>query len=147
MTENSSENSLLPMNSLNRFADPVYCIMRLLAGIMFACHGAQKVFGMFGGKVQTEMPMQIFGWVELVLGILIALGLLTRVSALLASGAMAIAYFKAHASGGLLPIVNRGEMAVLYCWLFLFIFFYGPGRWSVDALMKGGAPASPTPTP
>jgi putative oxidoreductase len=135
------------MNSLNRFADPVFCIMRLLAGIMFTCHGAQKVFGMFGGKVQTEMPMQIFGWFELVLGILIALGLLTRVSALLASGAMAIAYFKAHAGGGFVPIVNRGEMAVLYCWLFLFIFFYGPGRWSMDALMRGGAPASPTPTP
>ena len=121
--------------------------MRLLAGLMFACHGAQKVFGAFGGKVATDTMMHTFGWFELVCGILVALGLLTRVGAFLGSGLMAIAYFKAHASGGLLPIVNKGELAVVYCWLFLFIFFYGPGRWSVDALFRKGAPASPTPTP
>jgi putative oxidoreductase len=113
---------------------------------MFACHGAQKVFGMFG-KPATEMPMQVFGWFELVCGILVALGLLTRVGALLASGIMAIAYFKAHFPGGFMPIVNHGELAVVYCWLFLFIFLYGPGRLSVDALIRPGAPASPTPTP
>jgi putative oxidoreductase len=121
--------------------------MRLLVGIMFACHGAQKVFGMFGGKVMTEMPMQVFGCFELVCGILVALGLLTWLGALLGSGIMAIAYFKAHFPGGFFPIVNHGELAVVYCWLFLFIFFYGPGRWSVDALIRGGTPASPTPTP
>jgi putative oxidoreductase len=134
------------MKSLNRFADPVFCIMRLLVGIMLSCHGAQKVFGMFGGKVMTG-GMLIFGWFELICGILIALGLLTRVGALLASGIMAIAYFKAHFPGGFLPIVNHGELAVVYCWLFLFIFFYGPGRWSVDALIRGGKPASATPIP
>jgi putative oxidoreductase len=134
------------LNSLNRFADPVYCIMRLLVGIMFACHGAQKVFGMFGGKVMTG-GMLAFGWFELICGILVALGLLTRVGAFLGSGIMAIAYFKAHFPGGFLPIINHGELAVVYCWLFLFIFFYGPGRWSVDALIRGGRPASPTPTP
>ena len=121
--------------------------MRLFAGIMFACHGAQKVFGMFGGKIPPDTMMQVFGWFELVCGILVALGLLTRVGALLGSGLMAIAYFKAHFPGGFLPIVNKGELAVVYCWLFLFIFFYGPGRWSIDALMRRGAPASPTPTP
>jgi putative oxidoreductase len=133
------------MNSLKRFADPVYCILRLLVGIMFACHGAQKVFGMFGGKAESEMPMQVFGWFELVCGILVALGLLTWLGALLGSGIMAIAYFKAHFARGFLPIVNHGELAVVYCWLFLFIFFYGPGRWSVDALFQKGAPASATP--
>jgi putative oxidoreductase len=121
--------------------------MRLFVGIMLACHGAQKVFGMFGGKVMTDTPMLIFGWFELICGILVALGLLTRVGALLGSGIMAIAYFKAHFPGGFLPIINHGELAVVYCWLFLFIFFYGPGRWSVDALIRGGKPASATPTP
>jgi putative oxidoreductase len=60
---------------------------------------------------------------------------------------MAVAYFMVHAKGGFFPIINRGEAAVLYCFVFLFVFFYGPGRWSVDALIKRGAPASPTPTP
>ena len=123
------------MNSLNRYADPVYCIMRLMVGIMFACHGASKAFGMFGGKVTTDSMMMVFGWLELVLGIIIAIGLLTRVAAFLASGMMAIAYFKAHASGHLVPIVNKGELAVVYCFLFLFVAFYGPGRWAIDAML------------
>jgi putative oxidoreductase len=134
------------MNSLNRFADPVYCIMRLLVGIMLACHGAQKVFGMFGGKVMAGQ-MLVFGWFELVCGIMIALGLFTRVFAFLASGIMAVAYFKTHFPGGFLPILNHGELAVVNCWVFFFMVFYGPGRWSVDALIRGGKPASPTPTP
>ena len=132
------------MNSLSRFADPVYCVMRFLVGVMFACHGTQKVFGMLGGKVMSG-GMYVFGWFELVCGVLLALGLLTRLGALLGSGIMAIAYFKAHASGGFFPLVNHGELAVVYCWLFLFIFFYGPGRYSIDALIK--KPGSPTPTP
>ena len=126
------------MNSLNRYADPVYCIMRLMVGIMFACHGASKAFGMFGGKVTTDSMMMVFAWLELLLGILIAIGLLTRVAAFLASGMMAIAYFKAHASGHLLPLVNKGELAVVYCFLFLFVAFYGPGRWAIDAMMGRG---------
>jgi putative oxidoreductase len=122
--------------------------MRLLIGIMFACHGAQKVFGIFGGKVMTETPMLIFGWFELICGILVALGLFTRVGALFGSGIMAVAYFKVHAKGGFMPIINKGELAVVYCWVMLFIFLYGPGRWSVDALFKRGTPpATPPPTP
>ena len=133
------------MNSLNRFADHVYCIMRLLVGIMFACHGASKAFGMFGDKVTTDSMMMVFGWLELVLGILIAIGLLTRVAAFLASGMMAIAYFKAHASGHLVPIVNKGELAVVYCFLFLFVAFYGPGRWAIDAMMGRGRGSTAAP--
>jgi putative oxidoreductase len=133
------------MNSLNRYADPVYCIMRLMVGIMFACHGASKVLGMFGGKVPTDSMMVVFGWLELVLGILIAIGLLTRVAAFLASGMMAIAYFKAHASGHLVPLVNKGELAVVYCFLFLFVAFYGPGRWAIDAMMGRGRGSTAAP--
>jgi len=134
------------MNSLNRFADPVYCIMRLMVGLMFACHGAQKVLGWFAKPGQPASPpdmiLTVGGWLELICGVLIAIGLLTRLSAILASGMMAVAYFMAHAKGGFFPIVNRGELAVVYSWLFLFIVFYGPGRWSVDAMMKRGSPAT-----
>lgn len=122
------------MNSLNRYSDPVYCLMRLIIGLMFACHGADKLFGMFGGKVAEVPMMQVGGSIELVCGGLVAIGLLTRLAAFLASGQMAVAYFMAHAEGGLFPIVNKGELAVAYCFIFLFIFFYGAGRWSVDAL-------------
>ena len=137
------------MSSLNRFADPVYCIMRLIVGLLFACHGAQKVLGWFPRPGQAATPpdllMTVGGWIELIGGLLIAIGLFTRVSAFLASGMMAVAYFMAHAKGGFFPIVNRGELAVVYTWLFLLIFFYGPGRWSVDGMMRRGTPeTSPT---
>ncbi|HWM24125.1 MAG TPA: DoxX family protein [Chthoniobacterales bacterium] len=137
------------MNSLNRFADPVYCIMRLLVGLLFACHGAQKVLGWFPKPgqppAQLDMMITVGGWIELIGGLLIAIGLFTRPAAFLASGMMAVAYFTAHASGGFFPIVNRGELAVIYAWVFLFMFFYGAGRWSVDAMMqRGSAPAIST---
>jgi putative oxidoreductase len=88
------------------------------------------------------MLMTIGGWIELIGGILIAIGLFTRPAAFLASGMMAVAYFMFHAKGGFVPIVNHGESAVVYCWIFLFIFFYGPGLLSIDALMKRGSPTS-----
>lgn len=143
------------MNSLKRFADPVYCLMRLMVGLMFACHGAQKLLGWFTPPGKTPTALDALGtvgaWIELVGGLFIALGLLTSIVAFIASGMMAVAFFMAHfkAGGtGWVPIVNRGELAVVYCWVFLFICFYGPGRWSVDALLlRRGAPASPTPTP
>jgi putative oxidoreductase len=136
------------MNSLSRFADPVYCIMRLVVGLLFACHGGQKLLGIPpGGHGAGEGIFYIGGWLELVLGFLIAFGLVTRIAAFVASGEMAVAYFMVHAKGGFYPIVNHGEAAVLYCFVFVFIFFYGPGRLSIDALLRRGAPASPTPTP
>ena len=123
------------MNALSRFADPAYCILRLISGLLLATHGAQKVFGMFGGKVAAAPQMVFAGWLELVGGLFIALGLLTRPMAFLCSGLMAAAYFMAHAKGGWNPVVNKGELAVVYCFLFLFMFFYGPGRFSLDALI------------
>lgn len=134
------------MNSLNRFADTVYCIARLIIGLMFACHGGQKVLGFpSGGHGGAEGLMLIGGIIELVCGFLIAFGLLTRIAAFFAAGEMAVGYFMMHAKMGFFPIVNKGELAVVYCWFFLFVLFYGPGRWSIDALMckrKGAAPAS-----
>jgi len=105
---------------------------------MFACWGAKLVLGMFGGTPQPLKPiLAIAGWIELIGGLMIAIGFLTRFVSFICSGTMAVAYFMAHAPNGFFPILNKGELAVFYCWLFLFVVFYGPGRWSVDTLMLG----------
>jgi putative oxidoreductase len=134
------------MNSLSRFAGPVYCIMRLIVGLLFACHGGQKLLGFPpGGHGAGEGIFYVGAWLELVLGFLIAFGLFTRIAAFIASGEMAVAYFMVHAKGGFFPIINKGEAAVLYCFIFLFIFFYGGGRFSLDGLIW--KPAAPTVPP
>jgi putative oxidoreductase len=129
------------MNALSRYADPVFCIMRLIVGLLFACHGGQKLLG-FPPSGQAPHALDTLGvvgsWIELVGGFAVALGLFTRVAAFVTSGEMAVAYFMVHHSGGkFFPIQNHGEAAVLYCWVFLFIAFYGAGRWSIDALIGG----------
>jgi putative oxidoreductase len=136
------------MNSLNRFADPVYCITRLIVGLLFACHGSQKLLGFppGGHGAPTDALGLLGAWIELVCGLLIAVGLLTRLAAFIASGEMAVAYFMVHASQHLFPIVNRGESAVFYCWFFFFAIFYGPGRWSIDALMGKRKATASTPS-
>jgi putative oxidoreductase len=125
------------MNFLNRYADTVFCIMRLVVGLLFACHGGQKLLGFPpGGHGPPHATIMLLGaWIELVCGFLIAFGFVTRIAALIASGEMAAAYFMAHAPGGFFPIQNHGEPAVAYCFVFLFIFFYGAGRFSIDALI------------
>ena len=126
------------MNALNRFADPVYCIMRLIVGLMFACHGGQKLLGFPGGHGGAGGLMLLGGIIELVGGLMIAFGFLTRLAAFISAGEMAVAYFMVHAPRSFFPIANKGELAVFYCWFFFFVFFYGPGRWSIDALIKRG---------
>src|SRR5215212_9947189 len=135
------------MNFLSRYADTVYCIMRLVVGLLFACHGGQKILGFPpGGHGAPADAVGLIGaWLELVCGFLIAFGLITRIAAFLASGEMAVAYFMVHAQmGSPFPIVNKGESAVIYCFVFLFIFFYGPGRLSIDALISRGRNAATT---
>jgi putative oxidoreductase len=128
------------MNSLSRFADPVYCIVRLVVGLTYACHGGQKLLGFPGGGHGADGLAFIAGIIELVGGFLIAFGLFTRIAAFFASGEMAVAYFMFYVGvvptmeAKFFPIMNGGELALLYCWVFFFIIFYGPGRWSVDAL-------------
>jgi putative oxidoreductase len=135
------------MSFLNRFADPVYCIMRLIVGLNFASHGGQLLFGMFGGMPGSNTPLlQLCGWICLVGGFLIAFGLFTRPAAFISSGTMAVAYFMVHAPRGFFPIANKGELAGFYSLFFLFVLFYGPGRWSLDALFckKSAAPVTAT---
>jgi putative oxidoreductase len=130
------------MNSLNRFADPFYCIMRLVVGIMFACHGLDKIFVTFGGKPAEGQLMVIGGWIEIVCGFLVALGLLTRIAAFVASGEMAVAFFMIHAKGTIIAYINKGELAVVYCFVFFYIFLRGAGAWSIDALIRRGPAAT-----
>lgn len=133
------------MNALNRFADPVYCVTRLVVGLLFASHGGQKILGFppGGHGMPTETMGVVGAWIELICGLLIAVGFLTRWAAFIASGEMAVAYFMVHAPNHFFPIVNKGESAVFYCWFFFFAIFYGSGRWSIDALMgKGKASAA-----
>ena len=118
---------------LGRFAPQFYALLRIVAGLLFACHGAQKLLGVLGGQ-QVPMFSQFWvdGVIELVGGILIAIGLLTSLAAFIASGEMAAAYFIAHAPQGPIPIQNGGELAVLYCFVFLYIAARGAGPWGVD---------------
>src|SRR3954447_21427625 len=106
------------MPFLARFTEPIYAIFRIIFGLLFACHGAQKVLGLFGGPKMDAPLMVVAGWIELLAGLLILLGLFAGIAAFIASGEMAVAYFMAHASGGFWPIVNHGELAVLYCFAF-----------------------------
>jgi putative oxidoreductase len=123
---------------LGRYAPHLYAILRIIAGLMFAMHGTQKLFGWPGGKEPAGIAlMRVAGVVELVGGLLIAIGLFTSIAAFIASGQMAVAYFKAHAPNGFWPVLNQGELAALYCFLFLFMAAYGSGIWSVDGARRG----------
>ena len=118
---------------LGRLAPYFYAILRIVAGLMFATHGTQKLFGWPGeGPPRGDAVGIIAGIIETGGGVLIALGLYSGYAAFLASGLMAVAYFWRHQPDGLLPIVNRGELAVLYCFLWLFVAAHGPGIWSVE---------------
>jgi putative oxidoreductase len=123
---------------LGKYSSCLYASLRIVAGLMFAFHGSQKLLAWPGGN--TPMPlaslMGVAGLVELIGGLLIAFGLLTSYAAFIASGQMAVAYFKAHAPQGAFPLLNRGELAVLYCFLFLYIASQGAGGWSLDAVMR-----------
>lgn len=123
---------------LGKYSDVVYAAMRFVVGFLFACHGAQKLFGVLGGKQMLDNPLiATAGVIEFFGGGLVALGLFAGFAAFLSSGTMAVAYFMAHASGGFWPIVNQGEPAVLYCFVFLYLAARGSGRYSIEALIKG----------
>jgi putative oxidoreductase len=126
------------MNQLNRYADLVYCIMRIVIGLLFACHGGTKILGFPASQYgpATNTLGLVSGWIELICGFLIVFGLFTRVGAFFASGEMAVAYFMFSAGRGFFPIANGREVAVAYCFVFLFITFYGGGGWSIDLALK-----------
>ena len=123
------------MRFLGRYSEVIYTLLRVVAGLMFALHGAAKLLGIGGQQVPLASLMGLAGVIELVGGLLIAIGLFASVAAFIASGEMAVAYFMAHAPQGLSPLANQGETAVLYCFLFLYVAARGAGRYSADASM------------
>jgi len=125
------------MGFLKPQTESLYALLRIVAGFMFMLHGLQKIFGLFGGIPSEAPPFIVYGAgsIELVAGALMAIGLFVAPVAFIASGEMAVAFFLGHVipKGNVLPIVNGGEPAALYCWLFLFIAAKGPGIWSIDS--------------
>ena len=118
---------------LGRFAPQIYALLRIVAGLLFAQHGAQKLFGVLGGQqVSITSQFGLAGAIELVGGLMIAAGVFTSLVAFIASGEMAVAYFQAHAPRGLWPVQNGGELAALYCFMFLYVAARGNGVWSIQ---------------
>ena len=133
---------------LDKYSEPIYCLMRFVVGFLFACHGAQTILGFPPPDPEhagRELPplIMIGKWIELVGGVMVATGLLTSVAAFISSGQMAVAYFMEHAKGGFFPIVNGGEPAVIYCFIFLYMAARGSGCYSLDRLLRR-RPKSPS---
>jgi putative oxidoreductase len=133
---------------IGRFSAQTFALLRIVSGLMFAMHGTQKLFGyppMPAGMAGPLPPlMKVAGGVELVCGLLIAIGFFTGIVAFIASGEMAAAYFMGHAPHGFWPLQNQGELAVLYCFLFLFIAAHGAGIWSIDNVLRRKTPVVTT---
>src|SRR5262245_14257224 len=123
------------MNFLRAYENQTYALLRIVAGFLFLWHGVQKLFGFPPDERLAGAPafiIWIAGPIELIGGALIMIGLFTRWAAFLASGLMACAYWMGHGWRAVLPVVNQGELAALYCFVFLFIAARGSGIWSVD---------------
>ena len=134
------------MNSqrLAGFAPAMLSILRIVTGLLFLEHGTQKFLSFPGGEYAGggwafDNPGAFAGVIELIAGALIALGLFTRAAAFLASGTMAVAYWYAHAPQNFWPVNNMGDAAILYCFVFLYFVFAGPGPWSLDAKLRTAA--------
>lgn len=133
------------MSLFSRFdphTDKALAGLRIVSGLMFMQHGTQKIFGFPAparGPFELLSQMGVGGVLELVGGALIVLGLCTRPVAFVLSGMMAVAYAQFHWQFGgasFFPMVNQGELAALYCWVFLYLAFAGPGAWAVDHVLK-----------
>lgn len=127
------------MPDLTPWTPRVLSLFRLMAGLLFMQHGLEKFFAFpeaFAMQLPATSPPMLAGWVELIGGFLIAIGLFTRPAAFLASGTMAVAYFMFHAPKSFYPIINQGELAIMYCFAFLYFAFAGGGSLSVDALIR-----------
>jgi putative oxidoreductase len=120
-------------------------LLRIVAALLFIEHGSAKLFGFPDGAQPGPQPMLSLLWVAGVLefagGILVLLGLFTRPAAFILSGEMAVAYWTVHAKASLFPAINMGDGAILFCFIFLYLVFAGPGAWSLDGAMRRGAAA------
>lgn len=123
---------------LERFEPYILSVLRIMAGLLFCEHGLSKLFGFPPhGAIQHFPELEFFaGCIESVGGALVALGLFTRQAAFIMSGEMAIGYFLQHAPRSFFPLLNGGDAAILYCFLFLYFVFAGPGPLSLDAVLR-----------
>ena len=127
---------------LGKYSDYLYALMRIMVGLLFACNGARKLFGVFGGMEGSGQAAPLFsqlglaGIIEFFGGVFVALGLLTGYAAFIASGEMAVAYFQGHFPKGFWPILNMGERAVFYCFVFLYIASRGAVAWGIDRALR-----------
>jgi putative oxidoreductase len=123
---------------IGRFTPQAFAIMRFVTGLLFACHGSQKLLNWPPGNMHPPIASLpgLSGVIELVCGLLIAVGFLTGIAAFIASGEMAVAYFMAHFPHGPIPLLNQGELAAVYCFLWLYVGAHGAGIWSIDNAMR-----------
>jgi putative oxidoreductase len=140
MSINLGEFMAIPNDFYTTWAPRLLSVLRIIAAFLFMAHGSQKLFG-FPSSGQPLRPFQLFpsgiaGFLELFGGLLLLLGLFTRPVAFILSGQMAVAYFWQHASQGFWPLLNRGELAALYCFLFLYFSVAGGGEWSLDNIWR-----------
>ena len=125
------------MKPFEKYADHAYALMRIVAGFMFSFHGAQKILGVLS-QFQPPVGSQLWigGLIELIGGLAVMLGFQTRAAAFICSGQMAVAYFQFHwkfqMGANLFPAINQGELAALYCFVFLFISCRGGIKWCLD---------------
>ena len=128
-------------DTLARLRPHALAALRIMTGLLFLAHGTVKLLGFPEaegmGRVELISFIGLGGVIELVAGALVALGLFTRIAAFLASGEMAVAYFLFHAPQSFYPIVNQGDAAILYCFIFLYIAVAGPGSFSLDGALRG----------
>lgn len=131
---------------VGRFTGPAFALMRIVFGLMFLLHGTQKIFEMpaMEGMSRSQLPAiaVVAGWIEIVTGALILIGLFGGLAAFIASGEMAVAFFMGHAmpSHNIVPLTNKGEAAVLYCFVFLYVAAHGSGIWSLDSILRKRTP-------
>jgi len=125
------------MNFLSKQSNSIYAILRIVSGVLFTFHGAQKIFGLLA-SYETAFGSQMWfgGLIELVCGLCLVFGFQTRIAAFLSSGTMAVAYIQFHWAfrfdENFFPVINNGDAAILYCFLFLYIASKGAGKWGID---------------
>ena len=138
------------MRRIDQARPHVIALFRIVVGLLFACHGAATLFGFFGGghggtPAFGAWPSWWAAAIQLVGGVLVALGFGTRIAALICSGSMAYAYFTVHMPKNFMPIENGGESAAMFCWTFLIIAFTGPGKWALSSIFSRNEARSAVP--